>query len=148
MLRAGFLQGKMDVLEGQGQRELGRIVAVLDPSELAGRPLRDERLPAKASTTLGVSRPSRRAKARELATPSAVNASRVLLTSFIREPAPTFPSQIVRWPIAAKTRSAAGRACSGPEAKMVSFPCSAGTLLPDTGASGRARPGVAARRSS
>ena len=32
----------MDVLEGQSQRELGRIVAVLEPPELSGRPLRDE----------------------------------------------------------------------------------------------------------
>ena len=87
-----------------------------------------------------------------MATASAANASQVLFTSFSRVPAPTSPTQIVRWPSASNSGATRARASSGPDAKIVSWPCSAGSLLPDTGASrsitsGRSTPTMAATRS-
>src|SRR5436190_2345272 len=109
-------------------------------------------LPPKASTTLSVSSPNRRARATDTAIASAPNASHVLFTSFSRDPAPAAPTQIVRWPSASKRGPTRERASSGPEAKIVSWPCSAGTLLPETGASrsvtsGRSASTMAATRS-
>src|ERR1700733_6405314 len=43
----------MDVLEGQSQRELGRISAFLEPPELSGRPLRDKRTTRKGVNDAG-----------------------------------------------------------------------------------------------
>jgi hypothetical protein len=101
-------------------------------------------LPARASITCSVSSPNRPASAAALATPSAANATRVLFTSFSRDPAPTAPTQMVRWPRASNSEATRGRACSGPEAKIVSWPRSAGALLPDTGASSRVTSGRSA----
>ncbi|HEY2078323.1 MAG TPA: hypothetical protein VGH53_18485 [Streptosporangiaceae bacterium] len=55
--------------------------------------------------------------------------------SFIRLPAPVSPSHTVLRPIAPNAGSSAGLAAAGPDASMSSWPCSAGPLLPDTGAS-------------
>ena len=52
--------------------------------------------------TFSVSSPDRRARATDEAAASAVNASQVLFTSFSRDPAPTGPTQMVRWPSASK----------------------------------------------
>ena len=58
-----------------------------------------------------------------------------MFTTLSRVPAPTGPTQTVRWPSASKRGVTRERASSGPDAKIVSWPCSAGSLLPDTGAS-------------
>src|SRR6266498_3763141 len=109
-------------------------------------------LPPRASTTVSVSSPNRRASATEVATASAANATQVLFTSFSRDPAPTGPTQMVRWPSASNRGATRERASWGPDAKIVSWPCSAGSLLPDTGASrsvtsGRSTCTMAATRS-
>jgi hypothetical protein len=109
-------------------------------------------LPPSASTTVWVSSPNRRASATEVATASLAKATRVLFTNFSRDPAPTSPTQTVRWANASNRAATRGRAASGPEAKIVNWPCSAGCLLPDTGASssrtsGRSSRTIAATRS-
>jgi hypothetical protein len=52
--------------------------------------------------TFSVSSPNRRARATDEAAASAANATQVLFTSFSRDPAPTGPTQMVRWPSASK----------------------------------------------
>jgi hypothetical protein len=52
--------------------------------------------PPTASITVSVSTPIRPARATEVATASAANATKVLFTSFSRDPAPTAPTQMVR----------------------------------------------------
>ena len=47
--------------------------------------------------TFSVSSPNRRARATDEAAASAANATQVLFTSFSRDPAPTGPTQMVRW---------------------------------------------------
>jgi len=58
-----------------------------------------------------------------------------LTITFAREPTPASPSQSVRAPTASNTGSATGRDRSGPEARIVRLPCSAGVRVPTTGAS-------------
>jgi hypothetical protein len=62
--------------------------------------------------TFSVSSPNRRARAIDEAAASAANATQVLFTSFSREPAPTGPTQMVRWPSASKRGVTRGRTCS------------------------------------
>ena len=52
--------------------------------------------PPSASSTVWVSKPNRLASVAELATASAAKATKLLLTSFSRDPAPTSPTQMVR----------------------------------------------------
>ena len=130
------MQGERPSPAGGSERELGGIVLVLDAPELGGLPRRDKRTALESldnglrveSETVGQGN-------RVRGPPSAVKASNVLFTSFTREPTPTDPTQTVRSPITAKIGSTLGRAASVPDAKIVSRPCSAGTLLPETGTS-------------
>ena len=47
---------------------------------------------------------------------------------------------MVRCPIASKTGWTLGLACSGPDSRITSLPCSAGSLVPRTGASTKSTP--------
>jgi hypothetical protein len=58
-----------------------------------------------------------------------------LAANFRREPIPASPTHSTRDASASKIGSTAPRAVSGPEARIVSSPCSAGCVLPETGAS-------------
>ena len=71
----------------------------------------------------------------EAATASAAKASQVLLTTLSREPAPDRADPDGALAERVEERGHPARASSGPDAKMVSWPCSAGSLLPETGAS-------------
>ena len=99
---AGRLQGEVHVLERERQSELGGKVVLGDPLQLGRLPSRHERAAGEGFHDLSVSSPNRRARATDEAAASAVNASQVLFTSFSRDPAPTGPTQMVRWPSASK----------------------------------------------
>ena len=124
--RRGRLEGEAHVLERERQRELGRELLVGDTAQFGCLQVDTSGPPPSASTTVSVSRPSRRARATDAATASAANASQVLFTSFSRVPAPAAPTQIVRWPSASNSGATRARASSGPDAKIVSWP-----VLPD-----------------
>jgi hypothetical protein len=64
-----------------------------------------------------------------------------LTTNFRRAPSPArAPRYTDAFPIAPRSGRAASKSSSSPEAKKMSFPCSAGALLPETGASRKAAP--------
>ena len=69
------------------------------------------------------------------AAPSTRMTSQEFMTSLSRLPAPAGPSHLVSRPSAAYTGSSTGCAASGPEARISSWPFSAGPRVPDTGAS-------------
>jgi len=86
----------------------------------------------------------RRAPGRRTTRPT----SQLLTTSFILVPAPAGPSHSIREPTASKIGVQGSLASSGPDASTVSWPCSAGCLVPSTGASTNVIPCSAASRSS
>ena len=71
------------------------------------------------------------------AAPSTRKTSQEFMTSLSRLPAPASPSHLVSRPSAAYTGSSTGLAASGPEARISSWPFSAGRRVPDTGASAK-----------
>src|SRR4051794_6398606 len=77
-------------------------------------------------------------------------ASQAFSTSFSRVPSPASPSSTVFAPTASSTGLTRSRASRGPEARTTRSPCSAGCLVPETGASTNATPrssAIAASRS-
>jgi hypothetical protein len=91
-----------------------------------------------------VGRPSPSASASVSASPSTTAKTHWLATSLSRVPAPASPSHIVRAPTASNTGATRSCCSSGPEASTISLPCSAGCLVPSTGASTSATPCSAA----
>src|SRR5215210_582677 len=92
-------------------------------------------------------RPS--ARATDSLSPSTSASSQALSTSFILVAAPgSSPSSMVRAPTASNTAAQRSRASAGPAASTTSLPCSAGALVPDTGASTIGTPTSAARATS
>ena len=125
----------MHVLERERQRELGREVALGDPLQLGclpgetSGPPSGRRPPSRCRDPTDEQGPPRRQTA------SDPKASHVLFTTFRREPAPTSPTQNGALTERVEERSDTRATSSGPDAKIVSLPCAAGSLLPDTGAS-------------
>ena len=71
--------------------------------------------------------------------------TQLFVTSLSLLPAPASPAQSVLFPTASKIGATGSRASSGPEASTSSSPCSAGCLLPRTGASRNTMPRCSAR---
>ncbi len=63
-----------------------------------------------------------------------------MTASLSLDPAPASPTHIVRAPTQSKIGCTGSRSSSGPEASTTSLPCSAGALVPSTGASTNAIP--------
>src|SRR5581483_8298995 len=70
----------------------------------------------------------------------------LLMTILARVPRPASPSQSVRLPRVSNSGSMRGRAASGPEAITTSWPFSAGSRVPSTGASMNSTPASPAAR--
>src|SRR6266568_1253315 len=146
------LQREVHVLDRQRQRELGRELAVGDPLQLGSLPRRHQRAAAQRVRH----RPGLKAQP--------VSESNRRGNRFGRERQPGVVHQLQprsgpgradpdrALPSASNSGAARARASPGPDAKIVSWPRSAGSLLPDTGASrkitsGRSLPTMAATRS-
>ena len=101
-----------------------------------------------SKSRLDMTRVTKAATSNPIAIPLRTSARTFVTTSLTMLPWPTWPSHTVLRPIASKAGRSGLAADSGPEARMSSWPCSAGPLLPETGASTNVTPGrTAASRS-